>query len=153
MSPVARSQRHAGKALLVAGVGVVVAMGLAFAMSVLSNRGTVEVRLGDDVFEAGDAQSVADQIAEGGPVIYSDVAGGSKDIVVQHIGDQVKVGWYAFAARPADAPRDCFVEWQPATQVFDLPCADDEFPATGEGLPQYTVTVTEDGDLRIDLRE
>lgn len=152
MSPVARSQRHAGKALLVAGVGVVVAMGLAFAMSVLSNRGSVEVRLGDDVFQAGNAESIAERIAAEEPITYSDVAGGNKDIVVQHLGDQVNTGWYAFAARPPGTSRDCSVDWQPDSQTFVLPCTNEEFPADGAGLPQYRVRVTEDGDLRVDVR-
>lgn len=153
MSPVAHSQRHAGRALLVAGIGVVVAIGLAFAMSVLANRGTVSVNLGDDVFDAGDAEDLAESIAEENhPVIFSDVAGGTRDIIVQHLGDQLKQGWYAFDARPPGTSRDCSLEWQPEEQHFIVPCSDEVYPADGAGLPQYPVIVTDDGDVEVDLR-
>jgi hypothetical protein len=153
MSPVARSQRHAGKALLVAGVGVAVAIGLAFAMSVLANRGTVKVNLGDDVFDAGDADDLAEHIDEGGPLLFSDIAGGSRDIFISHEGDDLETGWFAFDARTPGASRDCSVEWKADDEVFVDPCTDDELPADGTGLPQYKVTVTEGGNVEVDLRK
>lgn len=152
MSPVARSQRHAGRALLVAGIGVAVAVGLAFTMSVLANRGTVSVNLGDDVFDAGNAEDLAENVAEHGPVIYSDVAGGSRDIYVQHIGEDLKSGWFAFDARPPGTSRDCTLEWQADEQRLRDPCDDAIYPPDGEGLPQYPVLVTDDGDVEVDLR-
>jgi hypothetical protein len=150
VSPVARSQRHATRALLVAGVAVVLLMGIAVAVALLAEEGTVDVRLGDDTFEAGDAERIADEIAERGPVIYSDVAGGSRDIWVQHVGDDPESGWLAFDVRPPGTARDCVAEWQAADEVFVASCTGEEFPADGDGLPQYPVTV-EDGDLEVNL--
>jgi hypothetical protein len=151
MSPVARSQRHAGRALLVAAVGVALAMGIAIGVAVLANQGKVDVRLGDDTFQAGDAESSAEEIATNGPLLYSDVAGGDRDIWVQHLGDDPETGWHAFDARPPGSPRDCVAEWQPDDEVFVASCTGEEFPADGDGLPQYPVTI-EDGKVDIDLR-
>src|SRR5918996_4224126 len=60
VSPVAQSRGHAGRALLVAGAGVVVAIGIAFAVANLASRGTVDVRLGSDTFGDQDAEEIAD---------------------------------------------------------------------------------------------
>ncbi|HEX8802840.1 MAG TPA: hypothetical protein VF743_01565 [Acidimicrobiales bacterium] len=165
MSPVARSRAHAGRALAVAAAGVVVALGTAFAVSVLASRGSVEVRLGDETFEAGSAERAAGRIADSGPVLYPDAAGGDRDIYLQHLGDDPETGWLAFAARPAQAPRECTLQWEPAGSgdpadgSFRLLDADGEesgacdgerFPATGEGLPSYPVEVA-DGRLTVDL--
>jgi hypothetical protein len=151
MSPVARSQRHAGRALVVAAAGVVLAMVVAVGVALLANRGTVEVRLGDDTFQAGNAEEIAEDIVDRGPVIYSDVAGGDRDIWVQHLGDDPRSGWFAFDVRPPGAPRDCTATWQPDDEVFVASCTGQEFPPDGDGLPQYPVTV-HDGELDIDLR-
>jgi hypothetical protein len=159
VSPVARSQAHAGRALAVASVGVVLIMGIAVGIAVLASRGDVDVRLGDETFTGQRASKVAAQIAEGGPVLYADVASGDRDIVVQHLGDDVETGWTAFAARPAGVPRNCTIQWQADAEVFRLldqhgevtdACDGREFPADGEGLPTYPVTVT-DGKLEIDI--
>ncbi|MGH9211009.1 MAG: hypothetical protein ACRD2C_10045 [Acidimicrobiales bacterium] len=150
MSPVARSQRHAGRALLVAGIAVVLLIAAAWGFSKLGEQGEVEIRLGDDTFEAGDAERIAAEIGERGPVIYSDVSGGSRDIWVQHRGDDPESGWLAFDVRPPGSPRDCVAEWQADDEVFVASCTGEEFPVDGDGLPQYPVTV-EDGDLEVDL--
>lgn len=165
MSPVARSQGHAGRALAVAAVGVALAVAVAFGVAILANRGSVDVKLGDETFEGQDAEDAADQIAEGGPILYPDAAGGDRDIVLQHLGDDPESGWLAFAARPGGAPRQCSIQWEagasgdPADGVFRLldgrgeasgACDGQEFPANGEGLPQYPVTVR-DGRLDVDL--
>ena len=160
MSPVARSQGHAGRALLVAGAGVVVAIGVATALAVLANRGTVDVRLGSDTFEAGDAEDIAEEVAENGPIPYAALAGGDRDIVLQHLGDDPEEGWLAFAARPPGVSRECTVQWDAEDEVFRLldssedvteECDGREFPADGEGLPMYPVTVDSDGNLDVDL--
>jgi hypothetical protein len=165
VSPVARSQTHAGRALAVAAAGVGLALVLAFGVAVLANRGSVDVQLGDDTFQGQDAQNAAEQIAENGPILYADAAGGDRDIVLQHLGGDPEAGWLAFAARPAGASRACTVRWNaaesgdPADGVFRLvdgsgdesgTCDGTEFPADGEGLPQYPVTVRE-GRLEVDL--
>ena len=160
MSPVARSQGHTGRALAVAAAGVVVAIGVAAALAVLANRGTVDVRLGSDTFAEHDAEDAARDIAENGPILLPDLAGGDRDIYVQHFGDDPDEGWIAFAARPPGVSRTCTLQWRGDDEVFRLldsagkvsgECDGREFPADGEGLPTYPVTVDADGNLDVDL--
>ena len=111
------------------------------------------------------AQGAAAQIDEGGPILYADAAGGDRDIVLQHLGDDPDSGWLAFAARPGGVSRECSIQWQagpsgdPSDGVFLLldgsgdetqACDGREFPADGEGLAQYPVTVA-DNRLDVDL--
>jgi hypothetical protein len=160
VSPVARSQGHTGRALAVAAAGVVVAIGVAAALAVLANRGTVDVRLGSDTFAEHDAEDAARDIAENGPILLPDLAGGDRDIYVQHFGDDPDEGWIAFAARPPGVSRTCTLQWRGDDEVFRLldsagkvsgECDGREFPADGEGLPTYPVTVDADGNLDVDL--
>jgi hypothetical protein len=159
VSPVARSQAHAGRVLAVSVAAIALALVAAFGLAVLANRGSVDVRLGDDTFVVPDAEGAADQIAESGPILYPDAGTGDRDMVLQHLGDDPERGWLAFAARPPQTPRECTLQWDDGDQVFRLldpdgerrgPCDGQEFPADGEGLTQYPVTVR-DGDLDIDL--
>jgi hypothetical protein len=160
VSPVARSQGHTGRALVVAAGGVLVAVGVAAALALLANRGTVDVRLGSDTFAEHDAEDAAEDIAERGPILYPDTAGGDRDIYLQHFGDDPEEGWIAFAARPPGVSRACTIQWDGDDEVFRLldssrevsgECDGREFPADGEGLPTYPVTVDADGNLDVDL--
>jgi hypothetical protein len=158
--PVARRQSHTGRALIVAMAGLVLAIALAAGVALLANRGRVEVRLGDDVFRAGETESLAEQIAEEGPVLFSDTAGGERDIVLQHLADgDARRGWLALAARPPGTPRRCTIQWQDDDDRFVLlddrgeasgECDGRTFPPDGTGLPQYPVELR-DGELYVDL--
>jgi hypothetical protein len=159
LSPVARSQAHAGRVLAVSIVGIGLAIVAAFTLAVLANRGSVEVRLGDDTFAGQDAEAAAERIAEEGAILYPDAGDGDRDIYLQHQGDDPERGWLAFAARPAGAPRECTLRWDDGDQVFRLldpdgeesgACDGQEFPPDGAGLTQYPVTVR-DGELDVDI--
>jgi hypothetical protein len=159
VSPVARSQAHAGRALLVAAVGVALVMAVAIGVALLASRGDVDVRLGDETFADQDASNLAGKIADDGPVLYADAASGDRDIVVQHLGDDEESGWVAMAARPPGVPRNCTIQWQADDETFRLldehgeetdDCDGRTFPADGEGLPTYPVRVA-DGKLDIDI--
>jgi hypothetical protein len=160
MSPVEQSRGHAGKALAVAGAGVVLALAIAFGVARLANQGRVDVRLGSDTFADQEAEAAAEKIAADGPILYADAAGGDRDIVLQHQGDDPEDGWIALAARPPGVSRDCTIQSRDRNGPFRLLDADGEvsadcdgreFPPTGEGLPSYPVTVGEDGRLDVDL--
>jgi hypothetical protein len=160
MSPVEQSRGHAGKALVVAGAGVVLALGIAFLVARMASQGRVDVRLGTDTFSQQDAEAAAEEVAERGPILYADTAGGDRDIVLQHLGDDPEDGWIALAARPPGVSRECTIQWDPEAQVFRLldsseevggDCDGREFPADGAGLPTYPVTVDADGNLDVDL--
>lgn len=152
--PVAQSRGHAGKALLVAGIGVVVALGLAFAVAVLASRGDVQINLGDDRFEAGQVENLAEVIDQGAglPLLYQDLVGRDRHLFVQHLDDDPQQGWVAFGAFDPDEPR-CAVEIDRDAEVLVNSCDRAvTYPLDGTGLRYYPTTV-EDGDLYVDLNE
>ena len=152
--PVAQSRGHAGKALLVAGIGVAVALGLAFAVAVLANRGDVEIRLGDDRFDAGQVESIADAIDDGDglPLLYQDLAGRNRNLYVQHLDDDPDEGWVTFGAFDPDQP-SCRIELDRETERLVSSCDDGQtYPLDGRGLRYYPTSV-EDGRLYVDINE
>jgi hypothetical protein len=159
VSPVAQSRSHAGRALAMAGAGVVVALALAFGVANLASRGKVHVNLGSETFSGQDAENAAQRIAASGPILYADTAGGDRDIVLQHLGDDPETGWIALAARPPGVSRGCTIQSRDRDEPFRLldssgevsdECDGREFPPDGGDLPQYPVTV-QDGKLDVDL--
>src|SRR6056297_257099 len=152
MSPVERrSSTATTRAVLVGAAGVVAGIALVLFVVNLADSGSerFEIRLGDDRFDAGDAASRAASIDAGGPILFSDLAGGARDILLQHLGDDPEAGWHAFAAQPPGAPRDCVLQWQPDAGEF-VDCDGEVWPADGTGLTSYPVEVV-DGELLIDL--
>ncbi|MGD9751044.1 MAG: hypothetical protein AB7W59_08620 [Acidimicrobiia bacterium] len=136
--------------MVVIGLAIIVG-GVAFFVNALASRGDVQVRLGDEVFDAGNAADIADEIADNGPILYSDVAGGSRDLVLNHLSDDPEQGWVAFEARRPGDDRDCSVVWNADAELFDYSCDSSlRFPPDGEGLAQFPATVT-DGDIIIDI--
>ena len=153
MSPVESSGHHAGRAALVALVGVVVLFGvLGLITLTLKDRNSPDLQLGDQTFKAGRAEALAERIAETGPRLYADVSGRKdRDMNLQHQGDDPKSGWSAFLAAPIDKPRDCTWEWQADERLFRAKCDPDLVaPADGSGLPLFEVTVI-DGRVDVDL--
>jgi hypothetical protein len=152
--PVERGPQINLRSALVIGLTGAVVAGLLFVfVSWLASTGGVDVQLGDDVFRAGRTQERADSIAEDGPILFGDVAGGTRDIYLQHLGDEPDEGWVAFDARRPGAPRECFLQWSPDDREFVDPCDGSVFPADGEGLPRYPVLLVDDGRrLEVDLR-
>lgn len=139
---------------LIVGLGVVAA---AFAMfwgvALLAGSGGVDVRLGDDVFRAGQVQRLAAAIARDGPIAIPDASPDrARDIYLQHLGETPEVGWLAFAAQAPEADRTCLLQWEPADAEFRDPCSEQRYPADGEGLTHYPAAVTE-GLLTVDLRQ
>ncbi len=133
---------------------VVVGLGALLAVSVLSSRGDVDIRLGDDRFLVGQTERLADRIAtDRRPFLFSDVSGrGTRDIYVQHVGETPEVGWLAFAARaPGQTDRSCVLRWDVDAQELVDPCTEDRYPADGSGLTRYPVEVSA-GQLFADLR-
>jgi hypothetical protein len=154
MSPVERRSSSATTTAIIVGLaGVIAGLGLVVLMVNLASRGTenFEVRLGDDRFAAGGVERRSRSIAEDGPILFSDVAGGSRDIILNHLGDEPDTGWYVFSAQAAGKPRDCFLKWQADAGDF-VDCDGDRFPADGDhpDLLRYPVSI-EDGDLYVDL--
>ena len=152
--PVAQSRGHAGKALLIAGVAVVLLVAVAFGVATLASRGDVEVRLGDDRFEAGQVASMADAIAEEGglPLLYQDLVNRDRHLYVQHLGRRDEDGWVAFSAFDPDRP-ECVVELDRDARILRNACDGDiTYPLDGTGLRYYPAEVT-DGRLYVDINE
>lgn len=151
--PVAKGPALTTRNTLVLGllaVGLAVGL-LLLVLFVAGEGGDVEVRIGDETFQAGEVGRISREIADRGPILYSDVGGGTRDIYLQHIGDDPETGWYAFDAREPGAPRDCFLQWRPESRDFVAGCDPDVvFDEVGTGLPQYEVTVS-GGEVVVDI--
>jgi len=142
------------KAVVLALGAVVAAVLVGVLVVAVTSKDPAQVRLGDDEFNAGYSEVLADAIAEGDgqPLVFSDVSGGDRDVYVQHLGDDDAIGWYAFEARIPDTD-DCLAEWDPDGQQFVSSCDDSvTFPADGTGLGAYPTRVNEDGRVIVDLR-
>ena len=139
-------------AVMVGLAGVVVALGLVGAVLLLTRTGTdVEIRLGDRDFRDMEIGRISAEIDDRGPILFGDVADGSLDIILQHIGDDPETGWFAFEARRAGQSRDCFFRWRPDQADFVNTCdPDDIVDATGTSVRQFEVAVV-DGDVRVDI--
>lgn len=155
MSPVARRQggTHTGRAVLVAIVGVAVALGVAFGVASLSGRGDIDVNLGDSRFVAGSARDILDDIQEReAPLGFNDVARFQRPIWVDNGGDDPDQGWIAFGAFLPDDP-SCLVQWVAARDRYVAECDESiTFPRSGAGLRQYLTRVI-DGRLEINLQD
>lgn len=151
--PVSSGPRPSLRAAVVVGLaGVVVALGLVGAVLLLTRTGTdVEIRLGDRDFRDMEIGRISAEIDDRGPILFGDVADGSLDIILQHIGEDPATGWYAFEARRAGQSRDCFFRWRSEQADFENTCdPDDIVDAAGTGLRHFEVAVV-DGDVRVNI--
>jgi len=153
--PVARGvNKSSRQAILLVVAGLMGVIALIVVVTQITSQtadGGVTINVGDQKFRPGPAETIAELIDDGGPLLLSDVASGDRDLIVQHIGDDPQTGWFAFAPRPADAARDCAVQWQDDDEVFNDPCDGTQYPAEGTGLTSYPVVIDTDGILVIDL--
>lgn len=152
--PVAQTRGHAGKALLIASVAVVLLLLVGWGVATLASRGEVDIRLGDERFEAGSVEKMAKSIADGDglPLLYADLVGGRRPLYVQHTGSDPDRGWVAFGAFVPEDPA-CAVEIDREAKVLRDACdPTSTYPLDGTGLRAYPVSV-EDGDLYVDINE
>ncbi|HEY6532297.1 MAG TPA: hypothetical protein VIY72_08345 [Acidimicrobiales bacterium] len=156
MSPVRQSKTRGPRSVVLAVGGVTIGVVLVIALFIvaipsLTESGKIEVKLGDDVFDAGSAESRSKSIAADGPFLFGDPSGRTRDIFLQHIGDDPTQGWYAFDARRPGQGRDCPLDWKADQDRFVDRCDGTVIPADGTGLIDYPVVVTENGALVVDL--
>lgn len=155
--PVQETRKRSARSVVMAVAGVAVGIVLVLLLFVvaipsLTESGTVEVMLGSDTYDAGSATARAENISDGGPLLFSDVSSGNRDIYLQHIGDDVTTGWYAFDARRPGQARNCTLSWQESLSNFRDPCDGATIPADGTGLLTYPVTITDKGKVIVDFR-
>lgn len=154
MSPVEPSGRgHVGRAAAVSLVAIIVVFGgLWLVTLVLQDRNSPDIQLGDQQWNAGNAETLATKIErDDAPILVADVSGRrDRDVILQHLGTDPETGWYAFLAAPIDRARDCTWDWQPDEDQFRAKCDPSlTAPADGTGLTQFKVIV--DGDVVVDL--
>ncbi len=152
--PVAQTRGHAGKALLIAGVSVVLLLGLALLVALAASRGDVEVHLGDDRFDAGKVSHIADSIADehGLPLLYADLVNRDRPLFVQHLAKADDKGWVAFGAFVPEDPK-CTIDIDRDAKVLRDHCHPERtYRLDGTGLRHYPVSV-EDGRLYVDINE
>ena len=138
------------RAVIYSVISIALGVGLVFAVVSLAGSDQIEVKLGDDDFNAGDAENLAAEIAERGPVPWAPLSRG-RSIWINHVGDNSEKGWFAFDVRSPGATGDCVVNWDADRRLFVDTC--DEtlvYSATGDGLTQFAVWV-DDGDLIVDV--
>ena len=100
-------------------------------------------------FDIGPAEQRARAVAEGGPILFQDLLDRSRDIYVQHLGDD---RWIAVEAHSPGAPRRCVLRWEASTRTFVDPCDGRTYPADGTGLVTYPTTVNDRKRVVVDLR-
>lgn len=153
--PVAQGTKSPARQALMVGLGaaggVLVVLFLVTQMGNLLGSADVSVPVGKPLFQVGQADEMAAIINEDGPLLLPDATGGVKDIWIQHLGDETDSGWHAFAARPIEAPQRCYVEWEASTSTFVDNCDGQVYPEDGDGLEQFSVSVTENGTLTVNL--
>ena len=130
--------------------GVALAAGLLWLLTVLISNRTVTPKgpFEQTEFEVGRVSQLADSV----PFLLSDASPArSRDVYVQHLGDDEEAGWLVFSARaPGQDDRACSLRWIDEDEEFEDPCTDERYPADGEGLTRYPVEVR-DGSLYADF--
>ena len=153
--PVAQGSKSPARQALMVGMGaiggVLVVVFLVTQMGNLLGTADVSVPVGQPLFQVGDAGELAEAIEVQGPLLLPDATGGVKDIWIQHVGDDPTTGWHAFAARPIESPQRCYAEWSPDDTEFVDNCDGTTYPPDGGDLEQFSVSVTEDGTLTVNL--
>lgn len=138
-------------AAIIGGIAVVAAVVIGVIAIELGTRSNTLV-LGDTNFGSINADNMAAEIDENGPILWPDIASGTRDIWLQHLGDDPGDGWVAFDARPPGTARDCAVQWSVTDRTFTDPCTQTVYPEDGDGLPQIPVYI--DGrTLVIDIND
>ena len=128
---------------------VVLAISVVGAVLILATQDSeVDVNLGDDEFEIEEIEARADLGAEEGALRFADPTGGSRPIIVNHVGDDPETGWVAVLA-VAPGTEGCIVDWDNDDGVF-RDCEGTTYPPDGEGLDQFPTRV-EDDTLYVDL--
>ena len=170
-----RSGSKQATSIVVGVVALVVAVGAAWGLIVLasSGKGPVQVQLGDDVFDAGQATRLSKQIAADGPLLFSDVSGRGqlRPIFVNHFGEDSSQRWVAMSAVAPGAPEGCYLAWNAERNLFDERaaqegggrdtgdlCRDVTYSADGSAgsdgtvLEQFPWRIDKDDNLIVDLK-
>lgn len=156
-------------------VALIVALSGLWAFVAWAGRGDgpVQLRLGDDVFNAGQAERLSAQVASEGPLLFSDVSGRGQvqPIYVAHFGDDPRLQWSPVSAVAPGASEGCFLVWSAERNLYEERAnvdgagrqvgelcrdvtwsADGSSGSDGSALEVFPWRVDAEGNLVIDLR-
>ena len=77
----------------------------------------IDVNLGTDEFEIPQVDSRAELVADEGALRFADPTGGSRPIIVNHVGEDAETGWVAVLAI-APGTDSCIVDWDNDDGLF-----------------------------------
>ena len=137
---------------VLAGLGLFLIVGLLLwgvAAVVARNREDTTANLAPAFQEMGNADRVANQVADGGPIILQDLVGNDRNIVLDHTD---ATGFQIYLAHPADRDSDCQIEQVKRTRQF-TDCEDRTLEPADLALPPSGVRpiINNDGSLTLDL--
>ncbi len=136
-SPLARAVVPVAGGLLV----LAAIMGVTWLIAAYISGGGAESteRLAPSTFEVGDVDSIAESVAEDGPILFPglNTTTGERTLVLDHQGANTAEGWRVYWAYPADRDASCAVRQVQGTARF-IDCEDRELDVTelapGEGV-------------------
>lgn len=134
------------------GIVVIVLVGLMLwgvAALTSKNSDEVTVNLAPEFQEMGNAEFIAGQIADGGPIILQDLIGSDRNIVLDHTPAD---GFFIYLAHPADRDSSCTIEQVKRTREF-IDCEGRSLEPSDLSLPPQGVRpiINPDGSLTLDL--
>ena len=94
--------------------------GLWVVANVINDRAEPGSKIGNAVFQVGPVDSLAEAVAEDGPLLFPDLKSpdGVRSIVLDHAGDDPARGWQVYYGYPTDRGPECLVEHVPGTRDF-----------------------------------
>jgi hypothetical protein len=118
--------------------------------------GEATERLAPPTFRVGGLEEVADEIEEGGPLIFAGLGttgGERRTVVLDHEGDDPALGWNMYWAYPADRDPSCDVTQEEGSRRF-TDCEGRILDVTELARPPRGVqpVVENQRDLVLDLR-
>lgn len=112
------------------------------------------IRVGTSIFEVGPVESLAEQVDEGGPLLFPDLKSpeGTRSIVLDHAGNDPALGWQVYMGYPADRDATCLVTQVEKSRTF-TDCDNRTLGVEDLALPDGIRPVVENRKtLFIDLR-
>jgi hypothetical protein len=130
--------------------------GVMWAIAAFRSGGENELteRLAPSTFRVGRIDSVAEEIAEEGPIVFANLAlDVERPLVLDHAGDDPARGWFVYYAYPEDRDPRCAVEQVEGSAEF-VDCDGRTIDVTALAPPVGVhPVVVEQRDIVLDLRE